>query len=136
MSTYDFDLAVIGSGPAGEKGATQAAYFGHRTVLIEREDYLGGACINTGTIASKTLRESSLFLSGAKARQLYGIETAPRANITLGDFMHRKKLVQRHERQRAASNLERHRITLIQGEASFVDAHTLSISQKNTEPKT
>src|SRR5579862_6109421 len=91
MSSYDFDLVVIGGGPAGEKGAAQAAYFGIKTALIEKEPELGGACINTGTLASKTLRETSLFLSGAKARQLgYGIETHVKQDITLADFMFRK----------------------------------------------
>ena len=66
MASFDFDLVVIGGGPAGEKGAAQAAYFGVKTALVEKELELGGACINTGTLASKTLRETSLFLSGAR----------------------------------------------------------------------
>src|SRR5215213_8463562 len=66
--TYEYELVVIGGGPAGEKGAAQAAYFGHKTVVIERYKELGGACINWGTIASKTLRETSLFLSGFRTR--------------------------------------------------------------------
>src|SRR5947209_9784086 len=63
-----YDLIVIGSGPAGEKGAAQAAYFGKSVALIEREPVLGGACVNTGTIPSKTLRESALALSGFRQR--------------------------------------------------------------------
>ena len=59
---HEYELLVIGGGPTGEKGAAQAAYFGHRTALVEKEKELGGACINTGTLASKTLRESALQL--------------------------------------------------------------------------
>ena len=64
MSEKSYDLVVIGSGPAGEKGAAQAAYFGKKVALIEKETELGGAAANTGTLPSKTLRETSLYLSG------------------------------------------------------------------------
>ena len=74
MASYDYDLVVIGSGPAGEKGATQAAYFGKKVAVVERESHLGGACINTGTLPSKTLRETALYLSGMQQRTLYGVE--------------------------------------------------------------
>src|SRR5262245_47748353 len=128
MADFDFDLVVIGGGPAGEKGAAQAAYFGHKTALVEKEPELGGACINTGTLASKTLRETSLFLSGSKARQLgYAIETHVKKDITLADFMYRKIYVQEREWERARKNLERHTITRIVGRASFVDANTIEV---------
>ena len=64
MANKTYDLLVLGSGPAGEKGAAQAAYFGKNVALIEKEDVLGGAAANTGTLPSKTLRESALYLSG------------------------------------------------------------------------
>jgi NAD(P) transhydrogenase len=131
MSSYDYELIVIGGGPAGEKGAAQAAYFGHKTALVEKEPQLGGACINTGTLASKTLRESSIFLSGAKARQLYGIDATVRKDIPLSDFMYRREQVQRAEWKRADRNLERHGIERIYGHASFVDAHTLAVKRKD-----
>jgi NAD(P) transhydrogenase len=124
---FDYELLVIGGGPAGEKGAAQAAYFGHKTALVEKEAELGGACINTGTLASKTLRESALFLSGFKSRQLYGIEASVKKDITLADFMYRKNYVQERERERARKNLERHDITRLMGSATFVDAHTVSV---------
>src|SRR5271170_7773575 len=87
--TYDYELVVIGGGPAGEKGAAQAAYFGHKALLIESYRELGGACINWGTLASKTLRESSLFLSGFRTRQLgQGLNVEFKADISLSSFMH------------------------------------------------
>ena len=106
MSDYDYELLVIGGGPAGEKGAAQAAYFGHKTIVIEAYRELGGACINWGTLASKTLRESALFLSGFRTRQLgEGLNVQFKADITLNSFMHRKNLVQRREQERASRNL-------------------------------
>jgi len=70
----NFDLIVIGCGPAGEKAGAQAAYFGKRVAVIERAEHTGGSCINTGTVPSKTLRESALYFSGLKQRGLYGID--------------------------------------------------------------
>ena len=73
MGDYDFDLVVLGGGPAGEKGAAQAAYFGKRVALIERAEEPGGAAVHTGTLPSKTLRETALFLSGYRQTELYGL---------------------------------------------------------------
>src|SRR5436189_5198118 len=123
----------MGCGQASEKGAAQAAYFCIKTALIEKEPELCGACINTGTLASKTLRETSLFLSGAKARQLgYGLETHLKKDITLADFMYRKNYVQQREWERARLNLERHRITRVHGQASFIDANTIEVTKKSS----
>jgi NAD(P) transhydrogenase len=129
MSThYDYDLIVIGSGPAGEKGAAQAAYFGKRVALIERSAHLGGAGINTGTVPSKTLRETALYFSGLRQRGLYGIDYSLRENLTVGDFMHRKQIVIANQRRLIQENLERHQITLIRGEASLHEAHTVCVA--------
>jgi NAD(P) transhydrogenase len=127
MGDFEYDLLVIGGGPAGEKGAAQAAYFGYKTILIEKESQLGGACINTGTLASKTLRESALFLSGFKSRQLYGLQANIKRDIPLADFMYRRNLVQERERERATENLRRHQIQQVHGHASLVDAHTVLV---------
>ena len=83
---YDYEVVVIGGGPAGEKGAAQAAYFGHKVCLVEEWKELGGACINWGTLASKTLRESALFLSGFRtgARRFWmpsSLRPCPLANF-------------------------------------------------------
>ena len=83
-----YDLIVVGGGPAGEKGAAQAAYFGKKVALIEESPQLGGACINTGTLPSKTLRESALYFSGLKQRGLHGIDYSLRDGLNVRDLMH------------------------------------------------
>ena len=98
-----FDLVVIGSGPAGEKGAAQAAYFGKRVAVIERAPDLGGAGVNTGTVPSKTLRESALYFSGLRQRGLYGIDYSLREGLTVAGFMHRKDAVVSAERAKIMS---------------------------------
>lgn len=132
MSQFEYEVVVIGSGPAGEKGAAQAAYFGHKTAVVERGRDLGGACINTGTLASKTLRESAIYLSGFEARQLYGLEAPVRKDIPLRDFMYRKEVVQERERSRAARNLHRHGIDLVRGAATLLDPHTVLVAHPET----
>jgi len=88
-----FDLVVIGAGPAGEKGAAQAAYFGKRVCIVERAPKPGGAMVNTGTVPSKTLRETALYFSGFRQRGLYGIDLRVKPDITLADFMQRERSV-------------------------------------------
>jgi NAD(P) transhydrogenase len=126
-SPDSFDLIVIGCGPAGEKAGAQAAYFGKRVAVIERAPALGGSCINTGTVPSKTLRESALYFSGLKQRGLYGIDYSLKENLTVHDFMHHEREVVEMERQRILKNLELHRIELIRGQAAFEDAHTVAV---------
>ena len=120
-----FDLIVIGSGPAGEKGAAQAAYFGKRVAVIERETHVGGAGINTGTVPSKTLRETALYFSGLRQRGLYGIDYSLKENLNIENFMYRKKNVVENEWRIVRNNLARHNIHLINSEASLKDAHTV-----------
>src|SRR5437764_14310517 len=110
-----YDLVVIGSGPAGEKGAAQAAYFGKRVALVVRAPYLGGAGINTGTVPSKTLRETALYFSGLRQRGLFGIDYSLRDNLTVADFMHREKVVVEKERELIQRNLDRHKIEIFWG---------------------
>jgi NAD(P) transhydrogenase len=128
-----YDLIVIGSGPAGEKGAAQAAYFGKRVALIERAQDVGGAGINTGTIPSKTLREAALYFSGLFQRGLYGIDYSLKENISVADFMHREKIVVDNEHKIIEHNIQRHNITLIHGEAAFKDAHTIHVALPDGE---
>jgi len=124
----NFDLIVVGSGPAGEKGAAQAAYFGKRVALVERAPHLGGAGVNTGTVPSKTLRETALYFSGLRQRGLYGIDYAVKQDITVPAFMYRKREVVHTLRGLIATNLERHRIERVSGQAAFEDAHTLGVT--------
>ena len=124
-STENFDLIVIGCGPAGEKAGAQAAYFGKRVAVIERAAHMGGSCINTGTVPSKTLRESALYFSGLKQRGLYGIDYSLKENLTVQDFMHHERAVVEMERQRILKNLKLHHIELVRGQAAFEDAHCL-----------
>src|SRR6266446_3895890 len=123
-----FDLVVLGCGPAGEKAGAQAAYFGKRVAVVERAPAVGGSCINTGTVPSKTLRESALYFSGLKQRGLYGIDYSLKENLTVHDFMHHEREVVDMERQRILKNLVLHKIELIRGQASFEDAHTVIVA--------
>jgi NAD(P) transhydrogenase len=125
---HDYDLLVIGSGPAGEKGAAAAAWFGKRVLLIERAPVLGGACVNTGTLPSKTLRETALYMSGIRQRQLYGMHARlSDAPVGAADLMCRKRPVIDAELDRINRNIARHRIELWRGTARFVDPHTLDV---------
>jgi len=128
-----YDLIVIGSGPAGEKGAAQAAYFGKRVAVIERAPHVGGAGINTGTVPSKTLREAALYYSGLQQRGLYGIDYSLKENMSVTDFMHREHIVVNNEHKLIEDNLSRHHITLIHGEASLKDAHIVRITSATGE---
>ena len=120
VEPYEYDLVVIGSGPAGEKGAAQVAYFGKKVALVERAPHVGGAGINTGTVPSKTLRETALYFSGLRQRGLYGIDYSLKQDLNIRSFMYREQAVVEAEWQIITGNLERHHITTIWGEASFV----------------
>jgi NAD(P) transhydrogenase len=125
---YDFDLVVVGSGPAGEKGAAQAAYFGKRTLVIEKQARPGGAAVHTGTLPSKTLREAALFLSGHRQRELYGISVSLDRGLALSKLMARKETVEAQEVERIRWNLERHKVSYVQATATLVDAHVVEIA--------
>src|SRR5258708_1025036 len=124
-----YDLIVIGSGPAGEKGAAQAAYFGKRVCIIERAPRPGGAAVNTGTIPSKALRETALYFYGLRQRGLYGVDYTVKENITVADFMFRERTVIEAEWQLIDDNLKRHGIEQIRGSARLVDGHTVDVSR-------
>ena len=128
MSAKTYDLIVIGAGPAGEKGAAQAAYFGKRVALVERAPHLGGAGINTGTVPSKTLRETALYYSGIRQRGLYGVDYTLGDDLTVGHFMHRERDVVRALRSAVDHNVARHGIDLVRGTARFESAHTVMVA--------
>ena len=131
MTTYD--LIVIGSGPAGEKGAAQAAYFGKKVALIERQPMPGGACVNTGTIPSKTLRESALHLSGFRQRGFRDSVDLTIKGITINDFMYRKQLVLEKEWARIDENLRRHHVDRYNGQARFLSPNEVVIKTADGE---
>lgn len=134
-SAYDYDLIVLGGGPAGEKGAVQAAYFGKRVLLVERADEPGGAAVHTGTLPSKTLRETALFLSGYRQRELFGLSIEVNTELAVPRLLSRKNAVRELEVARINWNLERHGVDVVRGMARFVDPHTVEILSLTGPPR-
>ncbi len=128
MLNYDYDMLVIGSGPAGHHAAIQAAKLNKKVALAERKGVVGGVCINLGTIPSKTLREAVLYLSGYRERELYGEAYTVKQNITKEDLLFRTEHVIQHEIDVSRHQLDRNRVELINAEASFVDPHTVRLN--------
>ncbi len=126
-----FDLIVIGTGPAGEKASVKAAYFGHRVAIIEKEAIFGGAEVVTGTLPSKTLKETSLYFSGKYEKGLYGIDRDLKHEASMEDFMFRKNYVTAAAAQEIHDNLIRHGVRIFSGVASFEDPHTIRITGKD-----
>jgi NAD(P) transhydrogenase len=127
-SAEHFDLVVIGSGPAGEKGAAQAAYFGKRVAVVEAEPEPGGAAVHTGTLPSKTLRETALYVSGYRARNLYGVAVELASDATVPALIARKNAIAAAASRTIRDNLARHSVTYVQGHGSFEDANTVVVS--------
>ena len=128
MADYDYDMLVIGSGPAGQRAAIRSAKLGKRTALIERKAVIGGVCINSGTIPSKTLREAVIYLSGYRLRGIYGESYTVKQNITMDDLLFRTDQVIRHEIDVTRHQLQRNGVEVINAEAAFVDPHTLRLT--------
>jgi NAD(P) transhydrogenase len=124
---YDYDLLVIGSGPAGQRAAIQAAKLEKRVAVIEKKTVVGGVSVNTGTIPSKTFREAVLDLSGFRERTFYGASYTVKQNITIEDLLQRTEKVIRHEIDVTRYQMTRNRIELLSATASFVDPHTLRL---------
>jgi NAD(P) transhydrogenase len=131
MDTQQFDLVVIGGGPAGSSGAITAGVFGHRVALVEKEAEMGGAGLNSGTIPSKTLRETALALSGWRSRRLFGVDLSLRREATIDDLMRHKEDVSAAERHLVEAKLRSVAVTSIHGKASFVDPHTIQIARRD-----
>jgi NAD(P) transhydrogenase len=134
-SRRDFELLVIGSGPAGQKAAIQAAKLGRRVGLVERNPALGGVSANTGTIPSKTLRAAILDLTGLAGRAVYGDAYRVKSAITLDDLVWRTQHVVEHERAVVREQLRRNGVEVIEGSASFLDPHTLEVAGPHPSPR-
>jgi NAD(P) transhydrogenase len=127
MNSQPYDLVVIGSGPAGQKGAIAAAKLGKRVAVVDRLDMLGGVCIHGGTVPSKTLREAILHLTGFRHRSFYGSDYVVRNRISIRDLAVRVAQVTEREISVVKDQLRRNDIEFFSGTARFVDPHTLEV---------
>src|SRR6201997_2520110 len=123
-----YDLIAVGSGPAGQRAAIQGAKSGKRVALIERREVIGGVCINTGTIPSKTFREAVLHLSGYYYQNIYGVNYRVKEKITMSDLAFRVQHVIKTEVDVIQAQLSRNNVELITGVASFTDPHTVHVT--------
>lgn len=128
MTDSKFDLLVIGSGPAGQKGAIAAAKLGKRVAVIDRQEMIGGVSLHTGTIPSKTLREAILYLSGFRQRTFYGKHYRLKERVSVADLGFRVQAVLQRELGILRDQLSRNGITTIHGAARFLDPHTLEVA--------
>ena len=122
-----YDLIVIGSGPAGQKGAIAAAKVHKRVAVIDRKEMIGGCSLHLGTIPSKTLREAILYLSGIRQRSFYGTSYTVKDNIVAADLVSRVRMVLERETQVIRHQLHRNGVVTIDGTARFIDPHTLEV---------
>ena len=129
-----YDLAVIGSGPAGQRGAIAAAKLGKRVAIIDRQAALGGVCLHTGTIPSKTLREAILYFSGRRMRSFYGPDYAVKQQIRIEDLRLRVDQVVTRQREVVRDQIRRNGIELLDGLARFVDPHALEVEREDGTP--
>ena len=128
-----FDMVVIGSGPAGEKGATQAAYFGHRVAIVERSPVPGGIPVSTAGIPTKTLRETALYVTGFQQRDVYGLSLHLDPESTLERLMSRTAEVTATAQETVRRNIERHGITVFHGEAGLEPGRIVRVRSGGAE---
>ena len=129
-SNNTYDLIVIGSGPAGQKAAICAAKMRKKVAVIERKRTIGGVCVHTGTIPSKTFREAILYLSGLRQRTFYGRGYAVKDQISMQDLVFRSDMVMGREIEVIKSQLRRNRVTVYEGNGRFLDDHTIEVSSE------
>ncbi len=123
----DYDLVVLGSGPGGQKAAIAAAKLGKRVCVVDRRNMLGGVCVNTGTIPSKTLREAVLYLTGLAQREVYGVNYRVKQDITVQDLLRRTQHVVAREVEVVRAQLLRNHVELLTGSGRFTDPHTIAV---------
>ena len=127
MSAVKYDLIVIGSGPSGQRAAVAASKMKKRVAVVEARSVVGGVCINTGTIPSKTMREAVLHLSGYNYRSLYGMNYKVKEKITMADLAFRVQAVVKTEVDVTEAQLSRNSIDVVHGVARFVDPHQVRV---------
>lgn len=125
---YNYDLIVIGSGPAGQRAAVQAAKLRKRVAIIDKREVVGGVCVNTGTIPSKSFKEAVLYLSGFRQRHIYGAGYRVKSDITMHDLTLRCNKVMQLEIEVIKNQLQRNKIDTFYGHAAFIDPHTIEIA--------
>ncbi|MEM1003618.1 MAG: Si-specific NAD(P)(+) transhydrogenase, partial [Bacteroidota bacterium] len=130
-----YDLIVIGTGPAGEKAAVKAAYFGYKVAIIDKQRPYGGAAVVTGTLPSKTLKETALYFSGVCEKGLYGVDKQLERATSIADFMYRKNSVTCDAAYAVETNLILHEVDRYEGVASFFDPHTIEIDSGSQNEK-
>jgi len=130
MEVNEFDLVVIGSGPAGQKGAICAAKLRKKVAIIDRKRTIGGVCVHTGTIPSKTLREAVLYLSGFRQRSFYGRGYVLKDRIAMSDLIFRAQAVMAREIEVIKAQLRRNQVATLEGEARFIDPHSIEIKSE------
>ncbi|MBO0840470.1 MAG: Si-specific NAD(P)(+) transhydrogenase, partial [Sciscionella sp.] len=123
----DFDVLVLGSGPGGQKAAIASAKLGRKVAVVEHRDMIGGVCINTGTIPSKTMREAVVYLTGLYQREMYGQSYRVKEDITIGDLTARTQHVVNREIDVTRNQLTRNHVTLLPGVGTFVDTHSIEV---------
>ena len=136
MARTEYDLVVIGSGPAGQKGALGAAKLGKRVAIVDRGDWLGGVCIHTGTVPSKAIREAVLHLTGFRERSLYGEGYVVKRDITMNDLLYRAQHVVRTEVDVIRNQMARNGVETLDGMASFLSPHKIRIVRGDNEEVT
>ncbi len=129
MAGYDYDMAIIGSGPGGHGAAIQASKLGKKVVVLEKQSDIGGETVNVGT-PSKTVREAALYLTGYRERNIYGESYAIKDKITMGDLMVRTRYVMEHQADMLRSQLIQARVDMVNAEGSFIDSHTLNLASE------
>ncbi|PYV53191.1 MAG: Si-specific NAD(P)(+) transhydrogenase [Acidobacteria bacterium] len=127
MENHEYDLVVIGSGPAGQKGAICAAKLRKKVAIIDRKRTIGGVCVHTGTIPSKTLREAVLYLSGFRQRTFYGRGYVLKDRISMADLIFRAQAVMAREIEVIKAQLRRNYVTTFEGDARFTDPNTIEV---------
>jgi NAD(P) transhydrogenase len=125
VGVYDYDVLVLGSGPGGQKAAIAASKLGRRVAVVDRRDMIGGVCINTGTVPSKTLREAVLYFTGLSQREMYGQSYRLKDDITVADLAARTQHVIGRQTDVIRNQLARNQVAFIAGTGRFADSHAI-----------